>query len=183
MGILYRFIKYNDKSLWQLEQLYMSAFPPDERRDFPVFISLLACGDVPFCVLGAFDDDNEDLLLAFISYWQFEKITYIEHFAVIKQMRGHGVGHMVFSHFIKNIASTVVLEVEPPTTLIASRRIRFYESLGMKLWDGFYYEQPPYAPDRNALELKLMTYGEVNLSMLKQVVTDIHKKVYGVSAE
>ena len=181
MGIIYRMISYSDPAIGQVEELYTSAFPADERRDFSDFTELLSRG--AFSVLGAFDAScGGDKLLAFITFWKLDGITYLEHFAVVPQMRGRGLGRKVFTHFLGNVASTIVLEVEPPVTLIAVRRIRFYESLGLKLWDGVPYVQPPYGPGRQPLELKLMTHGEVSQGLLEGSVAQIHCRVYGCAS-
>ena len=182
MGIIYRFVANHDSAVKQVEELYTSAFPPDERRDFEVFASLLADDSVPFSVLGAFDDGGERLL-SFISFWELPGgMMYLEHFAVIPQMRGMGIGRTVFSHFLDEVASTIVLEVEPPVDVIAVKRIRFYESLGLKLWGDFAYVQPPYGSDKSPLELKLMTHGDVSQPMLEKAVAEVRRLVYGCKA-
>ena len=179
MEIIYRLIAHTDPAISQIEQLYTSAFPADERRDFCDFLSLLADEESVFAVMGALDAGDESRLLAFITFWDFGTIMYLEHFAVIPQMRGHGIGTTVFTHFLGNIASTIVLEVEPPETQVAIKRIKFYEALGLKLWPQFHYVQPPYSPDKNELELKLMTHGNVTLPMLENAVEEIYDNVYG----
>lgn len=180
MGIIYRLVSHSDFALEQVKELYTSAFPADERRDFTDFTSLLSCG--AFSVLGAFDANNSDNLLAFITFWKLDEIMYLEHFAVVPQMRGHGIGREVFSHFLDDVAATIVIEVEPPTTPIAVRRIRFYETLGMKLWDSVHYVQPPYGPGRQPLELKLMTHGDVSQDLLERSVKQMHSRVYGCAS-
>ncbi len=180
MGIIYRLVSHSDLALEQVKELYTSAFPADERRDFSDFTSLLSCG--AFSVWGAFDADENDSLLAFITFWKLDEIMYLEHFAVVPQMRGHGIGREVFGNFLDKVASTIVLEVEPPTTPIAVRRIRFYESLGLKLWNSVHYVQPPYGPDRQPLELKLMTHGDVSQEMLERAIKQMHSRVYGCSS-
>lgn len=181
MGIIYQMVSYSDPAIGQVEELYTSAFPADERRDFSDFTELLSRG--AFSVLGAFDDGcGGAKLLAFITFWKLDGITYLEHFAVVPQMRGRGLGREVFTHFLENVASTIVLEVEPPTTPIAARRIRFYESMGLKLWDSVPYVQPPYGPGRQPLELKLMTHGDVSRKLLEGSVPQIRCRVYGCAS-
>lgn len=177
--IFYRLLDSADSVMVKIEQLYTSAFPPDERRDFADFKALLADAAMPFAVIGAFDKVNPDRLLAFVSYWQFGDISYIEHFAVIGEMRGRGVGSSVLRHFVAEVSPSIVLEVEPPVTPVAVKRIDFYRSLGLKLWSDVHYVQPAYAPDKQPLEMKLMTHGDVMESQLMQVVGQMRRLVYG----
>ena len=59
MEIIYRLIAHTDSAISQIEQLYTSAFPADERRDFCDFLSLLADEESVFAVMGAFDAGDE----------------------------------------------------------------------------------------------------------------------------
>ena len=181
MGIIYRLVSHSDNLLGQVELLYTSAFPADERRDFSEFVALLKDESVPFSVMCACDGDDENRMLAFITFWNFGKVDYLEHFAVIPQMRGKGIGHEVFCHFLGDVASDIVLEVEPPTTPIAERCVKFYESMGLKLWNGFHYVQPPYGDGKCALEMKLMTHGNVTPQILEETVEMMRVNVYGCS--
>lgn len=177
MEIIYRTLSHTDMSLSQVEQLYESAFPADERRDFSDFVALLATDNTPFAVIGAFDGDT---LLAFLSYWQLDcKVVYGEHFAVIPQMRGQGLGRTMLTHFLDNVSSDMVLEVEPPIEPIAVRRVKFYETLGFKFHGDFSYTQPPYGPGKSELPMKLMTHGHVSPQQLVGAVAEIRVKVYG----
>ncbi len=178
--MIYQYAADSDHLIKEIKELYTSAFPANERRDFDAFTSLLANPDSRFSVICAIDDEEQPgRMLAFISFWDFEKITYLEHFAVIPQMRGRNIGRTMLRHFLDDIASRIILEVEPPTTDIARRRIRFYETIGLKLRDEIDYIQPPYSPDKESLEMKLMTHGEISVEELKEAASLIHLKVYG----
>lgn len=82
--------------------------------------------------------------------------------------------------FLASDSRPLVIEVEPPTDEMACRRIGFYERNGLRLWNDVEYVQPPYSPDRHAIELKLMTYGGISLSAGDKYVKRIHRDVYGV---
>ena len=56
----------------------------------------------------------------------------------------------------------------------------FYERLGFKL-DNQVYHQPPYREGGEWLEMRLMTYGDVDLEHSFELVKNcLHKNVYGV---
>lgn len=73
----------------------------------------------------------------------------------------------------------MVLEVEPPVTEQAIRRIKFYERLGYQTFPDAYY-QPAYHEGYPPLELRLMqkglTPGETFLSIKNQ----LYKYVYNL---
>ena len=75
----------------------------------------------------------------------------------------------------------VVLEVEMPTEEMSKRRIGFYERLGYVLDDHVYF-QPPYRQGEPLLEMRLMTYGAIDLKQsFEEVKNCIHRYVYGVN--
>jgi len=66
---------------------------------------------------------------------------------------------------------------------MSKRRIGFYERLGFKL-DNHVYHQPPYRQGGEWLEMRLMTYGNVDLEYsFEQVKNCLHRNVYGVKGE
>ena len=74
----------------------------------------------------------------------------------------------------------VVLEVEIPVEEMSKRRIGFYERLGYVL-DNHVYYQPPYRLGEEFLEMRLMTYGNIDLQdAFEEVKSCIHRYVYGV---
>lgn len=171
-------ISHSNVHINKIKSLYESAFPCDERRDFKVFLRLLK-EDSRFTIRAGIEQES-DKLIYFISYWNFGEFCYCEHFAVIPSMRGQGIGHIALHDFFNNVSDRLILEVEPPIDELTHRRVAFYESLGMKIWKDYSYIQPPYAPELNSLELKLMTKGYFSLTEIDNAVVIIHKIVYGV---
>lgn len=179
MELFFKEITPDSNFLEDIKALYESAFPPDERRDFIFIHSLLA--DNPSFNIRIAVDKSDNNLAAFVSYWNFGTFTYVEHLAVMPQMRGKGIGHIVVADIFASVSRRVVLEVEPPVDEITSKRVRFYESLGMTLWHDFHYIQPPYAPHLNPIELRLMTAGGFTRDQLTHAVAIIKREVYGVT--
>lgn len=81
--------------------------------------------------------------------------------------------------FLVFCGTPVVLEVES-LLMREQAQIGFYERLGFKL-DNQVYHQPPYREGGEWLEMRLMTYGDVDLEYsFEQVKNCLHKNVYGV---
>ena len=159
----------DSNSLKFIERIYTESFPLDERRDFSEVIRLLEENDNFFIVL--LSDENK--AVGFIS-------SYVEHFAVDSSCRGSGYGATAMTELLKRINNPAVLEVEKPLDNISQRRIRFYERLGFVLCTRS-YTQPPYSPEKQPLELYLMSFGKIDLNQVFDTVASrIHQKVYGV---
>lgn len=159
-----------------IERVYTESFPQDERRDFDEVVRLLREND-DFAIVLLSDQEKS---VGFISYWPWSDFTYIEHFAIDSRSRGAGYGAEAMSRLLKMLGKPAVLEVEKPNDGISRRRIAFYQRLGFTL-NTRRYTQPPYSPDRQPLELHLMSYGDLDLDQVfDTVVTRIHNRVYGV---
>lgn len=159
-----------------VQNLYESAFPCDERRDFGDLLTLLRENEAFRAEVIC---DNEKPV-GMLTYWTWKDWRYIEHFAIDKTCRGQGVGAAVLHSFVTSDNTPVVLEVEIPIDEMSVRRVGFYRRLGFILHENFTYIQPPYSPDRNAIELRLMTYGASADVQLESVATLLHREVYGV---
>ena len=84
---------------------------------------------------------------------------FIEHFAIRKDQRSKGYGSLVVSGLISAGNLPIILEVEPPGTPEADRRINFYQKHRFELLSAEYY-QPPYAIGKNPVEMRLMKYPD-----------------------
>ncbi|MGM9796314.1 MAG: GNAT family N-acetyltransferase [Parabacteroides sp.] len=169
-------ITANDPILDQVEQTYNEAFPEAERRDFALVRQLIA--NEPAFQLQVFYRD--DTYVGFLSNWQFEGFRYVEHFAIDPSARNGGIGGVVLRKFLALQLDSVILEVELPEDELARRRVGFYERQGFRL-DTHRYIQPPYRPEGSSLELRLMCYGEMDLTQRYAEVRDaLYQKVYGV---
>ena len=161
----------------KIEQLYLDSFPADERREFDAVKRLLGDPDSAFKIVAAMNGDD---FVGFFGYWEWNDMRYIEHFAVDPQKRGGGIGKKMLADFAALAKSPIILEVEPPLTDIAARRIGFYKRCGYMLHDNIKYVQPPYDPSKQSLDLYLMTKGEIELSENSEFIKRIKKEVYGV---
>ena len=99
---------------------------------------------------------KEDRYVGFITGWLFDGYTYVEHFAIDPAARNGGIGAEAMKQFL------------------------VFCGLGFKL-DNQVYHQPPYREGGEWLEMRLMTYGDVDLEhSFEQVKNCLHKNVYGV---
>lgn len=128
-----------DEGLSFVKALYESAFPVQERREWTDLLSLI--GREPEMRLEIVKDEEEPV--AFVVWWQISDWMFIEHLAVSSTRRGKNYGSRIMDHYLALAQQRMLLEVEPPLTEEAQRRIRFYEKLGLNLLD-YAYEQPSY---------------------------------------
>lgn len=160
-----------------LRKVYIDSFPPEERREWSHIARFASTSSHPL--------QFTELLwlgrpVGLISWWNFGKWAYLEHFAVSNKHRGGGIGATALQKWLDCINIPVVLEVElPDANSMASRRIRFYERLGFIGHRDYRYIQPPYAPGLPSIPLMLMTYG--NIHNLDDIVSVLHTQVYGVT--
>ncbi|MDH6312618.1 ribosomal protein S18 acetylase RimI-like enzyme [Parabacteroides sp. PFB2-10] len=179
-AIKYQHFKGNASlDLEAIEKTYNESFPPAERRDFSLVRKLLR-EEPDFDIIAFY---REEEYLGFISFWLLEDFYYVEHFAIDPSARNGGIGGEVMRHLLSNMETPVVLEVELPTDELSRRRIGFYERLGFS-FDPTPYQQPPYRPGEDWVDLRLMAYGDIDLKKDFERVRDaIHQKVYGMKPE
>lgn len=137
-----------------VHDLYLASFPEQERRQWRP----RPRGSYgPHLHVARHSDGS---LIGFMTTWRLPGATYIEHLAIDPALRSRGYG----ARFLSAIDDPVILEVEPPDTDVARRRIRFYERHGFAAHPDFDYVQPPYAASLPPVPLMLMTRGHVELS-------------------
>jgi len=163
----------NLSDLHKIRDLYISAFPPKERREFyelaerihlnefTVYLVLISGGKTSgFCMI-----------------WDFSDFVYLEHFAIKPELRGHGIGEGVLS-IIRKKYPVILLETEPPVDEISIRRVNFYKRNGFKLMQ-LQYIQPSYGKDKPHVELNIMsTDFDISEETLDQYILQIKGKVY-----
>jgi ribosomal protein S18 acetylase RimI-like enzyme len=139
-----------DPHLSFVEQLYMTAFPPKERREWQVLAGMI--GKVPEMHMQVILDRDQPI--GFITSWKLSDWCFIEHFAIAPESRGQKFGEEVILDFLKGYK--VILEVEPPVSEDALRRIRFYEHAGMECLP-IPYLQPSYRVGAEPYQMVLMS--------------------------
>lgn len=163
----------NDKYFQDAWELYLNAFPIDERRDLEMQEKIFRHEDYFFEVIiinGEF--------IGFLSWWKFDGLSFIEHFATLEKHRGKGYGKTILQNFLSQTKDFGVLEVEPPNTDIDQRRIQFYERLGWKL-NSFKYFQLPLRKNGLKVELMVMSYPQlIDVKVFEKFEKDFKEKCY-----
>lgn len=164
----------------QARKLYLSAFPQEERRPVEQWLHLHQA-NASFHILVI---KSEDAFAGILTYWDFDKFVYIEHFATDVALRGRGLGQGALHSFIKGTKyRPIVLEVELPQTSLAKRRIGFYERVGFSVIEKL-YRQPPYPGQTDSLPLLIMSTDASYVNEhYDQIVSIIHREVYQVNTK
>ncbi len=103
-------------------------------------------------------------------------MLYVEHFATNPELRGQGIGSDALNMLMELADKPVVLEVEPEdSNPLASRRIGFYRRHGFMLHSDYKYIQPPYTPESQSIEMKLMSSATIDPDRAR---TLLYKHVY-----
>lgn len=161
-------------------KLYNESFPANERREYRDERHLAEFIKMKGGKFHAFCAKDGDLFIGFLSYWNFEGYTYVEHFAVSPEQRGKRIGTLMLKHLFKEVNENVLVEVEHPDSDESRRRITFYEKNGFRIRTEFNYVQPPYSPGKEPVSMLLMTHGEVDLHNIDSI-KDMLKEVYNFS--
>ena len=189
-------IKSQASPYWDsLVRIYHTSFPIDEQRPIESIAHLIEHDErfVAYAIVNENEDDNDaaglqaisqeptaksQYLLGLLTTWHFEEFIYIEHFAIDPDLRSRGYGAQAIKTFIKENGKPIILEAEPPTDELSTRRVGFYKRLGLTLYD-FPYIQPAYTPENNPVELRLMGTLDTNTTPLPLVSKMLHREVYG----
>lgn len=157
------------------EELYTEAFPPTERRPLEAWRQL-ADSESAFQI---FEILSEERFVGFVSSWQMDHFVYLEHFAILPTERSHGLGSACIELLKEKFPrQPLVLEAEPPETLLAQRRIAFYERCGFSVSPRSYL-QPPYRPGSPWFPLQLLcTDARFLEEQFEEVRNNIYRSVY-----
>lgn len=127
-------IDENTKNLEDIKQLYMDAFPFEER--IPFYIMVLVGNDRGVEFLSIYDDDT---WLGFIHTLVGEKLSYIFYFAIDGGLRQSGYGSKIIREY-KKIHPKLSLAIEPieedsDNIKQRKKRLAFYEKNGFETLD------------------------------------------------
>ena len=154
--------------------LMEKTFPSDEYRTYDEQKALF--NKPEYAIYGLYNAVQD--IKAFIAVWQFNKFAYIEHLAVDPEHRNDGIGAYILNKTVERLGQTVCLEVEPPETEMAVRRIGFYKRNNFFL-NEYAYRQPPISCGKKAIPLLIMTSGsKVDEKMFEKIKSTLYSKVY-----
>lgn len=130
--------------------LYEESFPVHERRTRQAQQERLGCPGYHFDVLM-----EGEAVQGILLWWEAGPFCYVEHFAIVPQLRGTGIGTRALEQLRKE-GRRVLLEIDPPVDEVARRRQRFYEKAGF-CENPFHHIHPPYRAGFSGHELVVMT--------------------------
>lgn len=158
----------------QVYELMEMSFPSDEYRPYDEQQALLH--HPAYAIYGLFTKSRD--MKAFVAVWDFDEFAFIEHFAVNPQHRNGGIGSYILSELLERLGKTVCLEVEPPETEIARRRIGFYQRNHF-FFNAYPYTQPPISHGKKAVPLYIMTSGsKVDEGAFEKIKGTLYAQVY-----
>ena len=171
---LKRMTSAEDKNFKKLMELYIEAFPAEERRDVEQLERLLK--EKKEMYFNAVECDGQ--LAGLFVYWNFGDFWYLEHLAVYAEMRNKKIGQQVLDFVRDHLEGSRLLEVEPTEEEMAVRRINYYQRNGYKILDRVYV-QPSYDGICSSLPLWIMGNEDyTDKALLKKHVETIQEEVY-----
>lgn len=152
-----RITNSDDQTILPLIDLYIRAFPEEERRDIDQLKRLVDTAHHMY--FNAVTIDNQ--LAGFFIYWKLDGFYYLEHLAVNQEMRNQKIGSKILSWMDQNLEGIRLLEAEPDDTEIAARRIGYYQRNGYQVLTKEYM-QPSYRAFEDACPLWILGNREVD---------------------
>ena len=149
---IHRIKNGEDRHYAEFWKIYSKSFPLCERRTFEQQIEVFK--KIGYRLNGYL---SENQFIGFLSFWTSKQLVFVEHFAVLEEVRSCGIGSTILKAFTEGEAVPIILEVEPPTNNHRLRRLKFYESAGFVRNEHIHY-QPPYHPTDQPLRLDILTY-------------------------
>ncbi|MGB3749966.1 MAG: GNAT family N-acetyltransferase [Arcobacteraceae bacterium] len=149
------FIKnQNNKYFEKAWQIYEESFPQEEKRTLAEQIKLF--DKKSFTMLCYIEDEK---VLAILFYWQIERYTYLEHFAVNSTLRGRSYGSKILQEFIDN-NQNIILEIEPIIDEATQKRLDFYERFDFRVNNHIHF-QVPFRKNSEKLQLIFLSHKKV----------------------
>ncbi len=136
-----------------VDNLYARAFPWHEQRDADAKRRALAHENY---ALDAWFDG--DMFVGLSGCWTLDDYSYVEHLAIDDRLRAQGYGKRLLGQIMQRNTRTL-LEIDPLTTDIAQKRLRFYQSMGFVAND-FSHTHPTYHADIPDHELIVLSYPQ-----------------------
>lgn len=155
-----------------LLKLYAASFPIEERRNPCDLAGFLGEKEMHFsavCISAG--------LAGLVIWWDFSSFIYVEHLAVVEDLRGQGVGGAVLN-LLSGKGIPVLAEVEIPFDEASFRRISFYNRAGFTALPVDYF-QPPYRIGEEVLPMQLFSnQADWQPGLLRQSIRLFHTRVY-----
>ncbi|NDO82991.1 GNAT family N-acetyltransferase [Citrobacter sp. NCU1] len=147
-------ITSTESTLFQrLDALYSTAFPWHEQRE--MHAKQQAIANPHYALEGWFEEAQ---FIGLSGCWTFDDYVYVEHLAIDGALRSQGYGKILLGQILARSPMTI-LEIDPLTTEIAEKRLRFYESMGF-FANPWPHTHPAYHQGMAGHELIVLSYPE-----------------------
>lgn len=163
---MHRILTQKDSRYPLFREFYAVSFPVHELRNEQQQMEALSDDRYH---LDCYVEDNR--LMAFIAYWDFQTYYYIEHFAVHPDFRGQSIGSKILSEFMAVNDLPVLLEIDPVVDEISAKRFRFYQQLG--------FVENPYEHFHPAYDKCFKPHHLTVLTAPKAISTEEYERFYG----
>ena len=171
-----RISESSDQDFILMLDLYVSAFPPDERRSPAALGKLVDTNPV----MAFYLIRQNDIAMGFIILWHFESFLYGEHFSIWPEYRKSTLAIEVLNLLKKTYRGIILFEVEPPVDRTSFRRYNFYLRTGFRPVCKD-YEQPPYSADKSPVPMWILSnQEEIDGEILGKYLDTIKKEVYKI---
>ncbi|MBQ8619537.1 MAG: GNAT family N-acetyltransferase [Clostridia bacterium] len=134
-------------------QLYAQSFPVYEQRQYASQARIMGHEQYHYGMIM-----EEDAFLGLILYWETADFIYVEHFCMMEQVRGQGLGSRALA-LLGRGGKTVILEIDPPVDAVSMRRKGFYERAGFCA-NPYPHVHPPYDRAHTGHALTVMSYPQ-----------------------
>lgn len=155
--------------------LYISAFPPDERREPSELTEVLNENMHRFYTII-----EEGQFVGIMEIWDFTDFIFLEHLAIKPELQNKGYGSTSLEYLKNMVNKPILLEAEIPVDDVSKQRVDFYEKAGFKAIN-IDYTQPPYYPKKVSVPMLLLSDYPVSLSDAYSYISIISKKVYKIA--
>ncbi len=142
----------NNKYFAPAMALYESSFPVLERRDEKEQSRIMKNPAYRFDLIT-----DKNGLVGIMLYWETESFVYLEHFAILPELRCKGKATAALGILKSQSQKSIVLEIEPPCDDTTIRRYNFYRRNGFVM-NPHKHLQAKYHLGDDELELNILTY-------------------------
>ena len=140
----------NHPLMERARMLYAQSFPVHEQRQYPSQCRIMGHEAYHF---GLVMENGE--FAGLMLYWETEDFIYVEHFCMLPELRGRGLGSRALT-LLGACGKTVILEIDPPVDAFSVRRRQFYERAGF-VTNPYRHVHPPYYREHAGHDLIVMS--------------------------
>ena len=146
-----RIVRVDTPEFERIWKLYLQSFPEYEQRILSDQTEAMTQPDY-------YVEEISQLsrFVGFMMYWMNKNFIYLEHFAVMPEMRGAGMGTKAL-HMLMAEGLPVILEIDPPKGEREEKRKKFYLGCGFEE-NEYKHIHPPYKSQFEGHKLELLSY-------------------------